>query len=77
MQSSRAGPSTSWRRQTGVVSASGVRISSRGCPGCFSVQLGVRSSEAEAQAAYQQFQKKYADLGGAPSRWKKNGVNGP
>lgn len=44
--------------------------------GGFSVQLGVRSSEAEAQTAFQQFQKKYAELGSAPSLIRKAEVNG-
>jgi cell division septation protein DedD len=44
--------------------------------GGFAVQLGVRTTEAEAQKAYNQFQQKYADLGGQPALIRKAEVNG-
>jgi len=44
--------------------------------GGFSVQLAVRGSEGEAQAAFQQFQKKFSDLDGMPALIRKAEVNG-
>ncbi|MBM6596115.1 SPOR domain-containing protein [Microvirga pudoricolor] len=44
--------------------------------GGFSVQLGVRSSEGDAQKAFSQFQSKYANLQGQPALIRKAEVNG-
>ena len=44
--------------------------------GGFSVQLGVRNSEADAQKAFAQMQSKYADLQGQPALIRKAEVNG-
>ncbi|MCB5177010.1 SPOR domain-containing protein [Microvirga lenta] len=44
--------------------------------GDFSVQLGVSSSESDAQAAFERFQKKYPELEGLPSIIRKAEVNG-
>ncbi|WP_112664242.1 SPOR domain-containing protein [Microvirga flavescens] len=44
--------------------------------GPFSVQLGVRSSEADAQAAFRQFQKKFEDLDGVAPMIRKAESNG-
>jgi cell division septation protein DedD len=44
--------------------------------GGFSVQLGVRSSEGDAQKAFSQFQSKYTDLQGQPALIRKAEVNG-
>jgi cell division septation protein DedD len=44
--------------------------------GGFSVQLGVRNSEADAQKAFTQMQSKYADLQGQPALIRKAEVNG-
>lgn len=44
--------------------------------GGFSVQLGVRSSAAEAKAAFRQMQAKYAQLAGKPELIRQAEVNG-
>ncbi|MBF9232375.1 SPOR domain-containing protein [Microvirga sp. BT350] len=44
--------------------------------GGYSVQLAVRGSEGEAQTAFQQLQKKFDDLDGAPPMIRKAEVNG-
>jgi cell division protein FtsN len=44
--------------------------------GGFAVQLGVSGSESQAEAALQQFQRKYAELQGLPSIIRKAEVNG-
>ncbi|HZH52562.1 MAG TPA: SPOR domain-containing protein [Microvirga sp.] len=44
--------------------------------GGFSVQLGVSSSEGDAQAAFERFQKKFSDLEGMPAMIRKAEVNG-
>ncbi len=44
--------------------------------GGFSVQLGVRGSEKDAQAAFGQFQKKYQELAGQPALIRKAEING-
>ncbi|WP_375408246.1 SPOR domain-containing protein [uncultured Methylobacterium sp.] len=47
-----------------------------GAVGGFSVQLGVRTSQAEAQAAFKQMQAKYSQLGGQPALIRQAEVNG-
>jgi cell division septation protein DedD len=42
----------------------------------FSVQLGVRSSAAEAKAAFRQMQAKYTQLAGKPELIRQAEVNG-
>jgi cell division septation protein DedD len=44
--------------------------------GGFSVQLGVRGSEKDAQVAFGQFQKKYQELAGQPALIRKAEING-
>lgn len=44
--------------------------------GGFSVQLGVRTSQGEAQAAFRQMQGKYAQLSGKPALIRQAEVNG-
>ncbi|KQT07883.1 hypothetical protein ASG40_13360 [Methylobacterium sp. Leaf399] len=44
--------------------------------GGFSVQLGVRTSQAEAQAAFRQMQTKYSQLNGQPPLIRQAEVNG-
>lgn len=44
--------------------------------GGFSVQLGVRTSQAEAQAAFKQMQAKYSQLGDKPALIRQAEVNG-
>jgi hypothetical protein len=44
--------------------------------GGFSVQLGVRGSEKDAQTAFGQFQKKYQELAGQPALIRKAEING-
>jgi hypothetical protein len=64
-----------------VASTQPVAVASTAAPeataiGGFSVQLGVRGSEGEAQTAFSQFQKKFSDLDGMPSSIRKAEVNG-
>ncbi|WP_246694071.1 SPOR domain-containing protein, partial [Methylobacterium sp. WL18] len=47
-----------------------------GSVGGFSVQLGVRSSAAEAKAALKQMQAKYSGLAGKPELIRQAEVNG-
>ena len=53
-----------------------VPVVTSGAVGGFSVQLGVRTSQAEAQAAFKQMQAKYSQLGGQPALIRQAEVNG-
>lgn len=44
--------------------------------GSFSVQLGVRTTEGEAQAAFKQLQGKFSQLSGHPALIRQAEVNG-
>jgi cell division septation protein DedD len=64
-----------------VASAQPVAVAPAAAPevtatGGFAVQLGVRGSESDAEAAFEQLQKKFSDLNGMPPMIRKAEVNG-
>lgn len=58
------------------VEAPATTSATTGSVGGFSVQLGVRNSAGEAQAAFKQMQAKYAELAGQPALIRQAEVNG-
>ncbi len=59
-----------------VASAEPAAEAAQASVGGYSVQLGVRNTEGDAQKAFTQMQSKYADLQGQPALIRKAEVNG-
>ena len=61
---------------TGAPAASETPAATTASVGGYAVQLGVRNSEADARAAFEQFQGKYSQLSGKPALIRQADVNG-
>jgi hypothetical protein len=74
-QAPQAAPATP-QRTAAVQPAAPAAAEAEAPTGGFAVQLGVRSSQADAQAAYKSFQQKYSELGRHAPIIRKAEVNG-